>query len=254
MPMRCPPLPWISPKFGPYLLSPVQLMRCPEEAVQHQLLMEKSPPGQLLPVLDSLNQLGLCAWRINQPILDIIVSIFNDKGNEKLDIPPPLSEAPMISVQLPGMLSPAEKEAHQKELAQCRKKAAEMYSLRMEALYKLSIANHMRDQIFWFPHNMDFRGRTYPCPPYFNHLGSDVTRALLEFAEGHPLGSKGLDWLKIHLVNLTGFKKKCSLQERRDYSDEIMEDILDSADRPMTVSTVFFFGFCSPVYNKYQCI
>ncbi|CAI9552467.1 unnamed protein product [Staurois parvus] len=234
MPMRCPPLPWLSPQFGPYLLSPAQFMRCNEGVVQHQLLLEKCPSGQLFPVFDSLNQLGACAWRVNKPILDIIVSIFNDKGNEKLDIPPPLSEAPVLSVPLPGMLSSREKHAHQKMLVQCRKKTAEMFSLRMDALYKLSIANHLRDQTFWFPHNMDFRGRTYPCPPYFNHLGSDVTRALLVFAEGHPLGPNGLNWLKIHLINLTGFKKKSSLQQRKEYADEIMEDILDSADHPMT--------------------
>ena len=36
----------------------------------------------------------------------------------------------------------------------------------------------------------------------------DVGRALLKFAVGYPLGVKGLDWLKIHLVNLHGEKKK----------------------------------------------
>ena len=36
----------------------------------------------------------------------------------------------------------------------------------------------------------------------------DVGRALLKFAVGYPLGEKGLDWLKIHLVNLHGEKKK----------------------------------------------
>ncbi|KAG9461794.1 hypothetical protein GDO78_015730 [Eleutherodactylus coqui] len=234
MPMRCPPLPWTSSRFGAYLLSPAKLMRCNEGAVQHQLLLDKSAPGHLFPVLDSLNQLGICAWQVNQPILDLIVSIFNDKGSDKLDIPPPLSEAPVVPVQTPGELSSWDKLSFQKEQSRCRKKAAEMYSLRMDALYKLSIANHLRDQIFWFPHNMDFRGRTYPCPPYFNHLGSDVTRALLLFAEGRPLGPNGLDWLKIHLINLTGLKKRGSLQERKQYADEIMDDIMDSADRPLT--------------------
>lgn len=90
-------------------------------------------------------------------------------------------------------------------------------------------------QVFWFPHNMDFRGRTYPCPPYFNHLGSDVTRAILVFAEGKPLGPHGLDWLKIHLVNLTGLKKRSSMAGRLAYANSIIDDILDSADHPLTV-------------------
>lgn len=54
-------------------------------------------------------------------------------------------------------------------------------------------------KIFWLPHNMDFRGRVYPCPPHLNHLGSDMARSLLCFAKGEPLGSNGLDWLKVSL-------------------------------------------------------
>lgn len=36
----------------------------------------------------------------------------------------------------------------------------------------------------------------------------DVGRALLKFAAGYPLGEKGLDWLKIHIITLHGAKKK----------------------------------------------
>lgn len=39
-------------------------------------------------------------------------------------------------------------------------------------------------------------------------IGMDVGRALMNFAIGYPLGSDGLNWLKIHLVNLHGLKKK----------------------------------------------
>uniref|UniRef100_H3ATV4 DNA-directed RNA polymerase n=1 Tax=Latimeria chalumnae TaxID=7897 RepID=H3ATV4_LATCH len=235
MPMLCPPVPWISPKFGAYILNPTKLMRCVEGAIQHQLLLEKCKGSEFHAILDSLNQLGNCPWKINKPVLDIIISLFNDKGSEKLNIPPPLSEAPEMPKFNPrGDYTPADKSSLKREIIRCKKKTAEMHSLRMDALYKLSIANHMRDDIFWFPHNMDFRGRTYPCPPYFNHLGSDVTRAVLLFAEGKPLGEHGLNWLKIHLVNLTGLKKRSSLKRRLEYADEIMEDILDSADHPLS--------------------
>ncbi|KFV49928.1 hypothetical protein N328_07832, partial [Gavia stellata] len=232
IPMLCPPVPWTSPHFGAFVLNDTKLMRFVDGAIQHQLLLEQCPPVNLHPVLDALNQLGNCAWKINQPVLDIIISIFNDKGNEKLDIPPPISEAPRPSAAPSNSSTWNKSQKH--ELLLCKKKTAEMHSLRMDALYKLSIANYLRDKVFWFPHNMDFRGRTYPCPPYFNHLGNDVTRAILLFAEGRPLGPKGLDWLKIHLINLTGLKKKNALEERLEYANEIMEEILDSADHPLT--------------------
>lgn len=232
MPMLCPPVPWTSVKFGAYLLTPTKLMRS-DGATQHEIMLEKSQ--KLQPVIDSLNQLGNCPWKINKTLLDIIISIFNDKGNEELDIPPPMSEAPKIDYfdRKDPAYTTSKKALTTREIVDARKKSGEMHSLRTDALYKLSIANYMRDEIFWFPHNMDFRGRTYPCPPHFNHLGGDVTRAILLFAEGKPLGPKGLYWLKIHLVNLTGLKKKSSLQERQEYANSIMEDILDSADNPL---------------------
>ena len=80
---------------------------------------------------------------------------------------------------------------------------------------------------------MDFRGRVYPVPPHFNHLGCDLTRSLILFAKGQPLGERGLNWLKIHLINLTGLKKRCSLDERLAFANEVLPLIMDSADNPL---------------------
>ena len=82
---------------------------------------------------------------------------------------------------------------------------------------------------------MDFRGRTYAIPPHFNHLCGDTARAIIKFAKEKPLGPDGLDWLKIHLINLTGLKKKCSNAERLEYANVLMPKILDSADKPLEV-------------------
>uniref|UniRef100_A0A8C8VV53 DNA-directed RNA polymerase n=1 Tax=Peromyscus maniculatus bairdii TaxID=230844 RepID=A0A8C8VV53_PERMB len=235
VPMLCPPLPWTSPHAGAYLLSSTKLMRAMEGTTQHQHLLKRCAPAQLHGALDALTQLGNCAWRVNGRLLDLVLQIFRDKGCTHLGVPPPRSEAPRpAQQQLPPGSSPLQKAELRKELARCLKAAREMHSLRIESLYRLSLAQHLRNRVFWLPHNMDFRGRTYPCPPYFNHLGSDLARALLEFAEGRPLGPQGLDWLKIHLVNMTGLRKCDSLSMRLAFADEIMEEILDSADNPLT--------------------
>ncbi|XP_027402503.1 DNA-directed RNA polymerase, mitochondrial isoform X1 [Bos indicus x Bos taurus] len=241
VPMLCPPLPWTSPHSGAFLLSPTKMMRSLEGTQQHQLLLERCPPAELHGALDALTQLGNCAWRVNGRVLDLVLDLFRDKGCPRLGVPAPPTEAPRPPEgrQTPkGCLlpeaSPADKAEMRRELARRLKVAREMQSLRADALYRLSLAQHLRNHVFWLPHNMDFRGRTYPCSPHFNHLGSDLARALLEFAQGRPLGPHGLDWLKIHLINLTGLKKRESLQTRRDYADAVMEDILDSAERPMT--------------------
>lgn len=80
------------------------------------------------------------------------------------------------------------------------------------------------DDVIYFPHNMDFRGRTYPIPPHLNHMGSDISRGLLTFAEGKPLGRDGINWLKVHIANLLGVDK-ISFEERIAYVDNHMQQI-----------------------------
>lgn len=70
--------------------------------------------------------------------------------------------------------------------------------------------------------------------PYLNHLGSDLCRGILEFAEGRPLGELGLRWLKIHLANLFGGGvDKLSLEGRKAFTENHLDEIFDSADRPL---------------------
>ena len=69
---------------------------------------------------------------------------------------------------------------------------------------------------------MDFRGRVYPIPPHLNHMGADINRGLLEFAEGKPLGEDGLFWLKVHLANKIG-KDKLPIKDRAAYAESIMD-------------------------------
>ncbi len=96
----------------------------------------------------------------------------------------------------------------------------------------LYVCSRFRDRVMFFPHNIDFRGRCYPLSPHFNHMGADLARSLLVFAEGRPLGPRGLDWLKLHCINLTGLKKRNSVEERMAYAEQVLPDILDSAADP----------------------
>ena len=76
-----------------------------------QVLLDRTPTQSLHAVLDSLSQLGNCAWRVNQHLLEVIISLFNDRGNEKLAVPPPVSEGPEVPRFSPRdpTVSPAQK-------------------------------------------------------------------------------------------------------------------------------------------------
>ena len=122
--------------------------------------------------------------------------------------------------------------AFKKMTSQVKQKNAELLSLRSDFLIKFSIAKRFEDDVIYFPHNLDFRGRAYPVPPNLTHLGSDLCRALLLFSEAKPLGNIGLDWLKVHLSNLFG-NNKISTEQRIEWADSHRDEIWDSAFNPL---------------------
>ena len=70
--------------------------------------------------------------------------------------------------------------------------------------------------------------------PYLNHLSSKLCRGILELAEGRLLGKSGLHWLKIHLENVyASGMDKLSYEGWVAFTENHLEDIFDSADRPL---------------------
>ncbi len=53
--------------------------------------LEDLDADELSPTLDGLNSVSGTPWIINKPILDLIISIFNNGGNDRLEVPPPAS-------------------------------------------------------------------------------------------------------------------------------------------------------------------
>ncbi|XP_075980404.1 mitochondrial RNA polymerase [Anticarsia gemmatalis] len=233
VPTAAPPPPWASPTKGALLVTPTPFIRMPFYVMSQWKRLESAPPETLYPVLDSLNQLGEVPWVINQPILDLQIKLFRAGGNKKLDIPPPSSALDLSQFEAAGGAGGASAADSFKRRVALNRARAEMHSLWCDSLYKLSLANHYRHSVFWLPHNLDFRGRVYACGPHVSALGADTQRALLRFATKKPLGPRGLMWLKLHAINLTGTMKKSTVDERLSYADEIMDKILDSADRPL---------------------
>eukprot|EP00948_MAST-09A_sp_MAST-9A-sp1_P002554 g2554.t1 len=113
-----------------------------------------------------------------------------------------------------------------------------LHSLRCDMVHKLYVARSLRNRTkdnpskgFYFPHNLDFRGRIYPTPPSLNHIGADHVRGLLRFNNGKRLGENGLDWLKIHLANLCGVNK-ISNADRIKWVEDRMDEVRNSARNP----------------------
>lgn len=154
--------------------------------------------------------------------------------------PPSLSEGsaldPLLSPAPLEPLEPAEPqfdERYYNEMVRrVNTKNSEVHSLRCDLQLKFTVADKFVDDIFYYPYNMDFRGRAYPVPPNLNHLGSDLCRGMLQFEQEKPLGPVGLKWMKVHLSNLFG-NNKIPHAEREKWVDENMEKVRECASNPL---------------------
>lgn len=74
--------------------------------------------------------------------MDIVLHVFCSGGSSKLDIPKPVSAFSSPQPILPSM-SKDERSKLYKERAMLKREKAEMFSLWCDALYRLSLANHV---------------------------------------------------------------------------------------------------------------
>ncbi|TKY58551.1 DNA-directed RNA polymerase 1B [Spatholobus suberectus] len=230
MPMLVPPINWTGYDKGAYLFLPSYVMRI-HGAKQQREAVKRAPKSQLDPVFEALNTLGNTKWRVNKRVLCVIDQIWANGGRladlvHREDVPLP---------EEPDTEDEAEIRKWKWKVKAVKKENSERHSQRCDIELKLAVARKMKDEEgFYYPHNLDFRGRAYPMHPYLNHLGSDLCRGILEFAEGRPLGKSGLRWLKIHLANLyAGGVDKLSYDGRIAFTENHLDDIFDSADRPL---------------------
>ncbi|XP_010511924.1 PREDICTED: DNA-directed RNA polymerase 1, mitochondrial-like [Camelina sativa] len=230
LPMLIPPRNWTGYDQGAHFFLPSYVMRT-HGAKQQRTVMKQTPKEQLEPVFEALDTLGNTKWRINKKVLSLVDRIWANGGRlgglvDREDVPVP--EEPTSEDQ--------EDVKHWKwELKKANKENSERHSQRCDIELKLEVARKMKDEEgFYYPHNVDFRGRAYPMHPYLNHLGSDLCRGILEFCEGKPLGKSGLRWLKIHIANLyAGGVDKLAYKDRVAFTESHLDDIFDSSDRPL---------------------
>jgi DNA-directed RNA polymerase len=158
-----------------------------------------------------LDVLGKTSWRINQAVFDVMLEAWNS-GEAIANIAP---ERPNLEIppEPEPSKDPLERRRWITEVKLIENARSGYHSQRCFQNFQLEIARALRNEVFYFPHNIDFRGRAYPVPPYLNHMGADHCRGLLTFGKGKELGDNGLKWLKIHLANVFGFDK-ASLKQR----------------------------------------
>ncbi|BFZ58477.1 DNA-directed RNA polymerase [Savitreella phatthalungensis] len=246
LPMLVQPKPWFSWNSGGYFYTPTRALRAKQSNEQRDYVAQASREGRLDTVLAGLDVLGATSWRINRKVFDCAVEAWNS-GQGFAKIPPAELEL-NVPPMPPSNAEPKERFMYNERLKELTQTVRNAASVRSDYNYKLEIARAFLHDKIYFPHSLDFRGRAYPIPPHFNHLGNDLCRGLLRFAESRPLGASGLRWLKIHFANQCGYDK-ASFEERVTYADEHAEQVFEAADHPMDGSQ-----WWREVENPWQCL
>src|SRR6267378_5231281 len=196
VPMIVEPRPWTSLSEGGYLVTPMKLFKRQTGKRAQQRLGK----ADLSAVYTAVNALQNTPYRVNQAIYRF------------------QREAWAAGLPFFGLTSEDQRKGLQK-----------MMAFRFGQAVRLSA-----EEKFYFPCQVDHRGRVYPVPPLMNPQSDHIGRALIEFADGKPLvNNRGVYWLAIHLANCYWKKKKVSFKKRRAWVQENEKEILYFAANPL---------------------
>lgn len=231
LPMVVEPEPWSKFDKGGFLEYLAPLVRVKYGEKDQKLYTEAAiARGDMDQVLKGLDVLGRTAWKINKPVFDVMLEAWNS-GEEVANIPP-LNPNISTPTEPDSSDDPMQRRMWLRAVKMAENEKSGLHSVRCFMNFQLEIARAFRDQTFYFPHNIDFRGRAYPIPTYLNHMGADHVRGLMTFAQGKELGENGLRWLKVHLANVYGYDK-ASLRDRESFAMENLTNVFDSANNPL---------------------
>ena len=227
LPTIVPPRPWTSPREGGYWTRAVRRMSIVKTYSKGYL--EELESHHMPDVYDAVNAMQHTAWAINTKVLDAVKALW-DTGSQLQVIPSaedhPLPARPQFLDD--GRDKEAWTETEVSQFKEWKRNATDTYtmnaklkSLRLQFVKTLMVAEMFAaEEEIYFPHQLDFRGRCYAIPMYLNPQGADLSRGLLEFANGVAIVDEcARSWLAIHLSNCYGYDK-VTLEERVKWVEE----------------------------------
>ncbi len=210
LPMVCQPLPWkwdhdAGRYTGGYLRTPRKLVR--EGKWSHTAVLtcnDVVPPT----VLDALNTVQDVRWRINTDVLAVALEARRQRIISVLPVEPQRDLPPLVDGEAWAAMSGEEKGKVKRERRIVHNHNNRLEAKRQALRRKLNTAEEFADEdVIYFPHFLDFRGRAYPCPQDLNPQADDIARALLTFADAKVLGKLGFRYLIYHVANCYGVDK-----------------------------------------------
>lgn len=182
-------------------------------------------------VVACINTLQSVEWRINKRILEVQQQMF--RGFEPKNKPDAL-ECHSKDIE---EWTETDKSLHghwKKAMARWyTEQRAERYAASRHA-YTLSVAREFADYPrIWFLYFADWRGRYYPATTGISPQGTDISKSMLEFANGKPISDPTAEQFFLLLGSTKFGFDKGSISERVQWVHENHELIMACADEPL---------------------
>lgn len=192
----------------------------------------RSIKGALPEPMEACNLIQQTPWTVNTRVLssmkwcwenNLVVGGLPSRENE--DLPP----------------VPIDFKENKEANTEWRRQAAKIYRGRVATMSRrllvakiLYIADKLAGNRFFYPSQLDFRGRIYNIPAFLGIQGPDISRGLIQFNRPEKIKKDSdVRWLAIQGANTFG-NDKLSLDERVNFANHYTKTAIKIASDPTT--------------------
>jgi DNA-directed RNA polymerase len=215
---------------GGYITHRRPLVRSGRHA--HTTTLER-PISQL--DLDAINAVQRTPWTINKWVLDVMLEAWTaGRRLAGLEVMEPLGLPPKVPAEVWLGMPDDDRKSVIARRSEVYAQNATIMGRSTAILDALSIADELRDKAtIYYPYAKDFRGRIYPeATSGPQPQGNDISKSLLMFSNGEPLGLDGSYWLYVRAANCAG-QDKLSMEDRVGWVMDHQQEIIHSASDPL---------------------
>jgi DNA-directed RNA polymerase len=233
-PMVVPPVPWTDPWNGGYVsIARQHNSSCRFIRRVSNKWLEQNASLIDPQVYEAVNYVQTTPYRVNKKVLAVMRQL---TGSGLAGLP----DGKPVDLLLPPKLSPAEAK-DEKKLKAWKRVAAGIYTRYFKAVAqktahaeRMRLANMYKDkERFWFPVNLDWRGRLFTMSsPFMSPQGDDPAKGLLEYGNGKEITAEGYIEYCIHGANVYG-EDKLPEMARVAWVEKNHANILEVAADPL---------------------
>ena len=185
-------------------------------------------------VSNAVNIMQRTEWVINKPVYDVLLACITNGYD--------LGKLPINPEDIPLPPKPHDIATNKEAKSKWKRQASTVYKERAKSKSKyiqvrqiLEEAKHFLGIGFWYPYQLDFRGRIYPKSPMLSPQSADYARSLIKFRFGKPMGTdEAFINFAIAGAGLFGETDKDELHVRTKWVEDNAEKIISTANNPLT--------------------